>query len=75
MDFLFIEAEHRYKINGFVLSQFREAIALTVEEFAATIGWTASYQYRLEAGDYPTISLRTKDELIETFKRYGQSVE
>ena len=61
----------RYSINSFELIRLRESVHLSVEQFAAIVGWSSSYQYQLEGGKYKTVSEKTKDEIGAAFFRRG----
>lgn len=65
----------RYEIDHFLLSQMRENAGLSVEQFASLIGWTASYQYQLERGEFDDISGKTMDELCSAFSRCGIKID
>ena len=49
----------------------RESLNFSVLQFAEIIGWSASYQYRLESGKIDTISGKTKKEIETAFARFG----
>lgn len=72
---LFSKKVCRYKIDCFLLSQMRENAGLSVEQFASLIGWTASYQYQLERGEFDDVSQKTMDELRSAFNRCGIDIE
>lgn len=69
-DRIFPATERRYTFNllPFIIS--RKAVNLTAEEFAAKIGWSTTYQYKLEANVFDTISEKTLGEIMQLFSRY-----
>lgn len=68
---LFTPAEQRYKIDAHCLIIIRERLNLSVLQFAEIIGWSTSYQYKLESGSVSTISEKTKKEIETTLARCG----
>ena len=72
---LFKIVEPRYKLNAHLFTTMRENIPLSVEQFAAVIGWSVSYQYQLEEGKYITVSEKVAKEICSAFARYGIGVK
>lgn len=70
---LFTHVSSRYCINGWSLIAYREKLKLSVEQFAEIAGWSSRYQYTLESSDETPLSIseQLKDEIIETFRRFG----
>ena len=67
--------EIRYEINPYELTRLRESLHFTVEQFAAIVGWSKSYQYQLEEGKYATISKKVMEEICSAFARYGIGIK
>lgn len=61
----------RYPLNSFELIRLRESIPLSVEQFAAIVGWSPAYQYKLESGKVKTVSAKTANEICSAFSRCG----
>lgn len=55
----------RYEFNHVAFTECRLRIGLTITQFAELVGWTPSYQCRLENGDYNTISHQTMLNLLK----------
>lgn len=68
---LFTPIEQRYKINVHLFTMIRESLNLSVAQFADIIGWSSSYQYRLESGKIEAISEKVKKEIEIALARYG----
>jgi len=67
--------EIRYEINPYELTRLRESLHFTVEQFAAIVGWSKSYQYKLESGFYNSISEKTMKEICSAFARHGLNIK
>jgi transcriptional regulator with XRE-family HTH domain len=65
------DAELRFPLDSLSLCRMRENLKLTVEDFSSLIGWSVSYQYKLESGRVSTISQKIMDEICTAFKRKG----
>ena len=68
---LFTPVEQRYKINTHLLTMIRENLNFSVAQFADIIGWSTSYQYKLESGKVGTISEKTMNEIETALARLG----
>lgn len=68
---LFIPAEQRYKLNAHYFTIMREGLNLSVIQFAEIVGWSTSYQYKLESGKIKTVSEKTVNEIETAFARCG----
>lgn len=68
---LFTPAEQRYKINTHYLIIMREGLQLSVAQFAEIVGWSTSYQYKLESGKISIVSEKTKNEIETALARCG----
>lgn len=51
--------DQRYAVNGDALRTAREAIGLTIAQFAERCGWSTQYHWRIENGYYETVSEST----------------
>ncbi len=66
---IFTEEVIRYRLSSFFLSKTRQRLKLSVEQFATIVGWSISYQYKLESGSVATIGSKTRRELEQAFCR------
>lgn len=64
----------RYKIDAIDLSRKRAVINKTVQQFAEIVGWTADYQYQLEAGIVLSLNEAAMSDLVAAFGRCGIEV-
>jgi ribosome-binding protein aMBF1 (putative translation factor) len=70
-DEVFTESQVRYKINGAALMGSREALGLSRAQFAAKIGYSATWIQKLETGDVVTVSAECAREIVQVFEEAG----
>lgn len=69
---LFPDKIVRHILHAFNLTKKRQRLRLTVEQFATIVGWSVSYQYKLESAVVHSISETIFNELKEAFRRIEQ---
>ena len=71
MSALFPKTVRRYTFNAWAFIKMRESLRLSPKDFAERIGWSQSYQYKLEHKSiFDTISEKTFNEINQLISRY-----
>ena len=71
MSILFPKTIRRYTFSAWTFIKMRESLRLSPKDFAERIGWSTSYQYKLEnTGAFETISEKTFNEINQLILRY-----
>lgn len=71
MSILFPKTIRRYTFSAWTFIKMRESLRLSPKDFAERIGWSTSYQYKLEtAGAFDTISEKTYNEIMQVVSKY-----
>jgi transcriptional regulator with XRE-family HTH domain len=58
-------------MDNLALARVRERSGLSVKNFAMSAGWSTSYQYKLEAGEYKTVTAEVADIILEVLAKEG----
>ena len=55
----------KYEIDGRLLSKVRDEAGISIREFARRVGWSRSYQQKLEAGDLKNVSIENAEFILQ----------
>ena len=68
---LFSNISYRFGIDAFGLQAAREEADSSEWEFARRMGWSHSYQCKIESGEVKTVDLVTAEAILGVFREHG----
>jgi len=68
---LFSNITYRFDIDAFGLQAAREEANISEWEFARRMGWSHSYQCKIESGQVKTVDLITAESILGVFRENG----
>lgn len=71
MDASLFEIEQRFRVNPVTFSAAVRKTGLSSREFARRVGWSPSYQRKLESGGQETITKEAAEMILQTLSEAG----